>query len=181
MVRICFATILVALVVGLTRVPAGVVPRSAIGPPPGALAHRISRTDPGGGGVRDDGPHSVVLRGTVYACEITAERLARCTPSRPRADGWHVGQVARIPSTPAATAGGDGLLDHAVRDAPGVSAVAGAAGAAMPAAAAAAVTIRRLGAGSSATQLGKAARRGIEPAAALHVQVAAFQEDVRRL
>jgi hypothetical protein len=89
--------------------------------------------------------------------------------------------AAGIPCAPAPTAGGDGLLDHAVRDAPGVSAVAGAAGAAMPAAAAAASTIRRLGAASSATQLGKAARGGIEPAAALHFQASTFQEEVRCL
>ena len=91
--RICLDTILVAkVVVWLTRVPVGVVPWSAVGPPPGALAYRISRTDPGSGGLRDDGPHSLILRGAVDACEITAERLARCAPSRPRAEGWYVNE-----------------------------------------------------------------------------------------
>jgi hypothetical protein len=86
-----------------------------------------------------------------------------------------------IPCAPAATAGADRLLDHAVRDAPGVSTVAGAAGAAMPAAAAAASPIRRLGAGSSTAQLSKAFRRGIEPAAALHVQADSGHIDTRRV
>ena len=49
------------------------------------------------------------------------------------------------------------------------------------AAAATASAIRRLDAASSTKQLSKAARRGIEPAAALHVQAASLQEDVRRL
>ena len=89
-IRIHEGTILLApIVVWLTRGPVGVVPWSAVGPPPGALAYRISRADPWiGGGLRDDGPHSGVLRGAVDACEIAAERLARCSPSRPRAEGW---------------------------------------------------------------------------------------------
>ena len=86
-----FATILVVpVVVWLTRPPVGVVPRCAVGPPPGALTYRISRTDPHIGDLRDDGPRSGVLRGAVDACEIAAERLARCSPSRPRADVWYV-------------------------------------------------------------------------------------------
>ena len=72
-------------VVWLAWIPVGVVPRSAVGPPPGALACQVIRTDPRKG-VRDDGPHSGVLRGAVDACEIAAERLARGAPSRPRAD-----------------------------------------------------------------------------------------------
>ena len=79
-------TILIpASVVWFIRPPVGVVPRSAVGPPPGALACQVIRTDPRKG-VRDDGPHSGVLRGAVDACEIAAERLARGAPSRPRAD-----------------------------------------------------------------------------------------------
>jgi hypothetical protein len=74
------------VVVWLTGAPVGVVPRCAVGPPPGALACQVIRTDPRKG-VRDDGPHSGILRGAVDACEIEAESLARCAPSRPRADG----------------------------------------------------------------------------------------------
>ena len=86
-------TILLApTVVWLTRIPVGVVPRSAVGPPPGALAYRISRTDPHIGDLRDDGPRSGVLRGAVDACEIAAERLARGAPSRPGADVWDVSE-----------------------------------------------------------------------------------------
>jgi hypothetical protein len=50
----------------------------------------------------------------------------------------------------------------------------------MPAAAAAASPIRRLGAGSSAIELSEAFRRGIEPAAALHVQADGGHIDTRR-
>ena len=64
------------------------VQSSAVGPPPGALTYSVSRADPREGvGLSDDGPCSGVLRGAVDACEIAAERLARCSPSRPRADG----------------------------------------------------------------------------------------------
>jgi len=88
MYRICLDTILVAeVVVWLTRGPVGVVPRSAVGPPPGALAYRVSRTDPGSGGLRDDGPHSGILRGAVDASKIAAESPARGAPSRPSAEG----------------------------------------------------------------------------------------------
>ena len=87
-------TILIpASVVWLKRGPVGIVPRSAVGPPPGALAHRVSRTDPREGvGLRDDGQHSGILRGAVDACEIAAESLARGAPSRPRADVWYVNE-----------------------------------------------------------------------------------------
>jgi hypothetical protein len=84
--------LVVAVVVWLTWKPVGVVPRSAVGPPPGALACHVIRTDPGIDGRRDDGPHSGVLRGAVDACIIAAERLARCAPSRPRADVWYVSE-----------------------------------------------------------------------------------------
>ena len=98
------------------------------------------------------------------------QRAAHVDPHCASACAAVAEMAACIPCAPAATAGGDGLLDHALRDAPGVSAVAGAAAAAMPATAAAASPIRRLDTGSSATQLSKAARRGIELATALHAQ-----------
>ena len=85
--RIEEGTILIAIVVWLTRPPVGVVPRSAVGPPPGALAYQVICTEPRPGVLRDYSPHSGILRGAVDACEIAAERLARCAPSRPRLDG----------------------------------------------------------------------------------------------
>jgi hypothetical protein len=94
--RIDEGTILPAIMfVWLTRGPVGVVPRSDVGPPPGALAYSVSRADPRSGGLRDDGQHSGVLRGAVDACEIAAESLARCAPSHPRADGWYVNERRR--------------------------------------------------------------------------------------
>ena len=86
--RIEEGTILIpAFVVWLTRGPVRVVPRSAVGPPPGALAYSVSRADPRSGGLRDDGQHSGILRGAVDACEIAAESLARGAVSHPRLDG----------------------------------------------------------------------------------------------
>jgi len=87
-------TILIpASVVWLTRKPVGVVPRSAVGPHPGALACRVSRTDPRHRvGLWEDSPNSGVLLGAVDACVIAAERLARGAPSRPGADVWYVSE-----------------------------------------------------------------------------------------
>ena len=86
-------TILIApRVVWLTRPPVGVVPRSAVGPPPGSLAYQVIRAEPRPGVSRDYSPHSGVLRGAVDACEIAAERLARCAPSRPRLDSRYVNE-----------------------------------------------------------------------------------------
>jgi hypothetical protein len=80
-------------VVWLAWIPVGVVPRSAVGPPPGALAYRVSRADPRHRvGLWEDSPNSGVLRGAVDARVIAAKRLARCAPSRPGADVWYVSE-----------------------------------------------------------------------------------------